>query len=322
MAQDRPVFFPEDVDHNILRLKCLCKPGVVNKSRSRGLELSFLHTFTNKLEEEEGFPLTTPLSKLSLQNIIFKLRGPIINREGFKLIIGIRSTPEQYNFQRIGADYASIFKRLDDRDLKSAGFDALVVKSWNERVYTSFRVRNLYNGDYDGIINFSNRYAIFNVSGIFGIKQDDYKEWGIGLSFSKSFRRTIALPFLLYNQTLNEKWGLEMILPALISVRRNLAENSILLLGTQYNSRSYSIEIEDNASQIFNLNHSEIRTSLMLEQRLHPWIWMDFTFGFQYNFSTDFEAKDDNASSFQVEPGSAPFFKIGIFVSPPDSFTN
>ena len=55
-------------------------------------------------------------------------------------------------------------------------------------------------------------------------------------------------------------------------------------------------------------------------QRLHPWVWSEANAGIQYNFSMDFEARENAASSFQVEPGTAPFFKIGIFVTPPDHF--
>jgi len=319
-AQDRPVFLPEDIESSTLESECLCKPGVPNKSRGRGLEVSFLHTAKSSLNEEDGFPLTLPRSELTLQQFSVKLRAPIINKEGLKLLVGAIYRPEHYEFNPVGADYQSIFKYLDDRTLKSTGFEGIFSKSWNERLYSSFRLRVLFNGDYSGFLNTDSRYAIYNFSGLMGIKKQDNKEWGVGINFTHSFRNTIALPFFLYNHTFNDKWGIELVLPAIIMGRYNISETSILFLGLRYNSRSYSIEVDEATPQIFNLNHSEVRAAFTLEQRVHPWIWLDLTTGVQYNFSTDFDAKDNPTASFQVEPGTSPYFKIGVFLSPPDSF--
>lgn len=320
-GQDRPIFMPEDIDGSNLRLKCLCKPGVVNKSRSRGLELSYVHTSASNLGEEDGFPLTQPLSRLRLQNFNFKLKVPIINKEGFKVIFGTFYRPEHYDFTKIGSDYNEVFQKINGRNLKSTGFDGLILKSWNETMYTSVRVRTSFNGDYESLVDFDDRYAVYGVSALMGFKKRADKEMGVGITFSKSFRNTIVLPFFLYNHTFNDKWGIEAILPALASVRHNLSNKSIMLAGMRYNSRSYSIGKNDDPLGIFNLNHSEIIFRVSLEQNIHPWVWLDFSLGYQYNFSTDFEANGESLSSFQVEPGSSPIFKIGVFVSPPEGFS-
>ncbi len=320
-AQDRPVFFPEDIDPSTLHLKCLCKPGVTNKSRSRGIELSYIQSLKGQFEQEDGFPLSEPLSELTIRNLIFKLRFPVINRDGFKVIAGMFYRPEQYDFQKIGNDYSNIFQHLNNRPLKNSGFEGLVIKSWNETFYSSLRIRTMFNGDYKGLINFDNRYSIFNASALFGVKKADDKEWGLGLSFSSSFRSTIALPFFLYNHTFNDKWGVEMVLPALVSVRYNLSDYSLLLFGMRYNSRSYAIETDDTfLPQRYHLNHSEIQAGFSLEQKIHSWVWLDVAAGVQYNFSTDFAAVNNTGLPFEVEPSTVPIFKIGIFISPPDSF--
>ena len=319
-AQDRPVFLPEDIESSNLEIRCLCKPGVPNKSRGRGLDISFLQSIKSTVKEEEGFPLRVPSSELRLRQFSIKLRAPVINKEGLKLLFGVIYRPENYDFDRIGVDYQSIFKNMDDRTLKSTGFSSILSKSWNERLYSHFRLRILFNGDYSGFINTDSRYAIYNFSGLLGVKKQDHYEWGVGINFTHSFRNTIALPFFLYNHTFNDKWGIEFVLPAIIVGRFNVSENSVMFLGLRYNSRSYSIEVDETAPQIFNLNHSEARAAFTLEQRVHPWIWLDLTAGVQYNFSTDFDAKDNPAASFQVEPGTSPYFKFGVFLSPPDSF--
>lgn len=320
-AQDLPQFMPEDIESESFEHKCLCSPGVFNKSRSRGLEVSFLHVFPDQLNEEDGFPLNDPLSVLSIQNLIINLRFPIINKEGFKIIGGVVYRPEHFDFKTIGADYKPIFEYINSERIKSNGFEGIITKSLNERHYTVMRLRLLYNGDYSGFIKFDDRYAVYGVSGLFGVKKHDHLEYGFGGVFVHSFRRTTVLPFFLINQTFNDKWGLEAIVPALIRIRRNWSWEAISLLELRYNSRSYAIALDEpNGIQPYNFNHSEVRLALTLERQVHPWVWLEGQIGYQHNFSADFESQVDPRASFQVEPGSSPFFKVGIFVSPPDSF--
>ncbi len=318
-GQDLPAYLPEDTESQMLDLRCLCKPGVWNKSASRGIEISFLHVVPNKLEEEDGYPLNKPLSELSIQNLIIKLRFPIINKEGFKVIGGVMYRPEHYDFRKIGADYANVFNYLNSERMKSSGFEGLITKSLNEKFYTALRLRLAYNGDYSGFIKFKDRYSIFNASAVLGIKKHDHLEYGIGLNFVHSFRKTSILPFFIYNQTFNDRWGLETILPARVRVRYNWNDRSLSILELLYNSRSYAIEVDDSVPQYYQFNHSEIRLAFSLEQRIHPWVWLEGSLGYQYNFSADFEAPGNGPASFQVEPGSSPFFKIGIFISPAES---
>lgn len=319
-AQDRPIFLPEDIEATTFNEKCYCSPGVINKSRSRGLDISFLQMANSSFNEEEGFPLNGPESEQALHQLSFKLRLPIVNKESLKVLVGVIYRNEKYSFKNIGSDYNNVFKHISDRPLRSSGIEAAISKSWNDKFYSALRIRMLANGDFGGIYTSSSQYTIYNVSGLFGVKKNDNREWALGLNFSHSFRSTVVLPFFIYNHTFNAKWGIEMVLPSMVLGRYNLSQQSILLLGVRYNSRSYAIKTEDLLPQRYDLNHSEMRLALTLEQSLGAWIWIDATAGLQYNFSTDFDAANDAATSFQVEPGTAPFFKIGLFVSPSDKF--
>ena len=323
-AQSRPEIFPEDIESSTLNVKCLCQPGVDNKSRSRGLDISY-QLLGNAIFEPKDQALQEPFSEQeSLQGLIFKLRFPIINRERFRLIVGYSYRPERYQIVNFGTDFTDIFQNLDQRWLKSNSFSLTLSKPLGENYYTGLRLRLMSNGDYGQWLNFGERYTIYNAVGLFGIKKRSDLEWGVGINFSSSFRRTIALPFVFYNQTFSEKWGVEMILPSQLYLRYNLKPTSIILTGFEYNSRSYSVDI--NGTQgfngIYNMNHSELRAIASMEQRLVPWLWLNAKVGFQLNFSTDFDAVDALNTSFNVEPTNSPFFQIGLFISPPNSYFN
>lgn len=322
-SQRLPFFMPEDVESTSLNVKCFCSPGVKYKSRSRGLELSFLRTFKSELRNEKGLSYASPFSESSINRIKFTLRFPLINKDNLKIIGGLLYRPEQFRFTAIGAEFENVFERLDKLNLKSSGVEFIVVKPLNEKIYTTFRARAVFNGDYREIINFEKRFAVYNFSAAIGIKKNKYKEWAFGLNYSDSFRRSILLPFVIYNHTFNERWGIESVLPAMINLRHNLSKESIFLLGLKFSSSSYSLKLDDNpVDEIFALNHSEIKLTLNLEQKFSEWFWMDFAIGYQYNFNSDFEAKINAASSFQIRPQNTPFFKVGIFLSPPDKYMN
>ena len=52
-AQRRPEIFPEDIESTTLDVKCLCQPGVDNKSRSRGLDISYQFLGNATFEPED-----------------------------------------------------------------------------------------------------------------------------------------------------------------------------------------------------------------------------------------------------------------------------
>jgi hypothetical protein len=321
-GQDRPVFLGEDNDNDSgFEIRCLCRPGVQNKSRSRGLEISYLWNRGGILDPENEFSQGAPSIIDNLSNLIFKLKIPIVNQEGFKLLAGFSYRPEQYYFDRIGPDYRTVFQYLNGKTLKNTGFEIFGSQSFNERHYAVLRLKAAYNGDYSGWVNTDQRYAIYNATAVFGIKKSEDLEYGFGLNFTHSFRNTIALPFFIYNRNFSAKWGLESVLPALAVLRYNASPRTIFLGGFRYNSRSYAIELPEMQQSVqYAMNHSEVRLFLSAEQNLLPWVWLDAELGYQFNFNTDFEAKSAQAVDFTVSPSNAPYFKLGIFISPPDSY--
>ena len=318
-SQDRPVFLPEDLETQN-HAKFYCKPGVSNKSRSRGLEITYTNVFNTVMDpvtyenEEDLDP-----SEFSKHRFNIKLRFPVVNKESLKIIGGLFYQPELYSFSKIGTDQPELFRYLNKTTQKSTGFAATILKSWNEKHYTLLRVKTQFNGDYPGFIEFDNDRAIYNVSGLFGFKKNDEKEWGIGINYSKSFRTSSVLPFIMYNRTFDHRWGVELLLPAMATLRHNISCENILLLGVRYGSRSSHLDITypTNETAIYNFNHSEMKAALTLEKFIYSWVWIDATVGYQFNFSTDFESKTDNPS-FKTDPKTSPFFKFGLFLSIPD----
>ena len=109
------------------------------------------------------------------------LKAPIINKESFKLLAGYKYTGEFFDISNLGADFSETFQRLDNVTLKSSNFSALATKSINEDKYLAFRLRYTANGNYDGLVSFDDRFAIYKALAVFGVKKHDDLEWGLSL---------------------------------------------------------------------------------------------------------------------------------------------
>jgi uncharacterized protein DUF6268 len=322
VAQTKPEFFPEDLnlEASAGQIRCYCKPGVRYNAPSRGLELSYGLIAPGTYEPENDSPVAMPYSEFDRwQQFEVNLKVPLILKDNFKLLIGYKYKSEVFNFSTIGIDYSQAFKNLDSQPLKKNAFSILMNKPLNENTYLLFRGRYLSNGNYNGWLKLGSDYAVYNMIGLYAMKPNEDLEWGIGVSFSSSFRRTAGLPIFVLNKTFNSKWGIESVLPAFIFGRYNFNEKNILLFGFEYNSDSYRMKFKDELQQPFDyaLNHSELISAVRLEHQFSNWVWANVKIGYQTNFSTDFESKEPTQSSFFVEPTDGVYFHFGVFISPP-----
>ncbi|MCK6695232.1 MAG: hypothetical protein L6Q97_24415, partial [Thermoanaerobaculia bacterium] len=180
-AQVKPDYFPEDVDANAgnAEIRCFCKPGIRDKSRSKGLEISYGLVGKGHYQPEENhFP--PPFSAYTRwQNFEVDLKAPLVNRPGWKVLAGYRYIAESVRFRAFGANYRETFETLDQKHLKSNTVSLLVTKVLDDKRYLVFRLRNSANGNYSGLEFFDSRYNILKAAAMFGIKRHEDFEWGV-----------------------------------------------------------------------------------------------------------------------------------------------
>jgi hypothetical protein len=196
-------------------------------------------------------------------------------------------------------------------------------KSLNATRYLAFRFETNHNGDYKQIINFSSDYTTFKAGLIYGIKNRPDKELAIGLVYSQGIRRSIAYPFVIYNRTFDDRWGIEAILPVKIYGRFNVNPRNILLFGAEFSSREFFIGLDDLAGieQDFRMTRQEIRMQIALEKQLTSWVWFSAKAGHLHSLAHRFQELDagPDPREVRVSPGNSVFLKLGVFLSPPSS---
>ena len=321
-SQDKPDFLPSTITESALNLHNMCKPGVKNKSKSKGIEISYKYTTSSIFDHgDEG--KVNPSVARSIQYFKVKLNVPLLLKPGFNIIAGYGFEPEIYRFGEINEAYENPISSIHNDRLKTNAFSLTMTKSWNHKLYSIFRFKTSFSGNYDGWIKFDQQYVSYNAIGMIGIKRNDLTEIAAGISYSKSLGRNSIFPFLVFNKTFSDHWGLETVLPGKIMGRHNFNDKSIMLFGAEYSSSKYSINTSSAGTGefgIYNLNHSAIKASLSYERQLVPWVWTSMKVGYQKNFNLAFNQVSGMNNSFEVQPSNQLYFSVGFFLSPPDDF--
>ena len=198
-----------------------------------------------------------------------------------------------------------------------------MIRPINHKYYFAVKGVASFNGDYDGMINFDQRYTKFDVATIFGFKKRSNVEWGVGLLIRRSFLNNFPLvPFGIYNHTFNKRWGLETTLPTSVMIRYNFNEKNLLLFGPKFDSRVYSIDVKNSVTgnlDPYTMRRSHLSFGVRYDNNIKDWLWMEISGGYVRNFTTRFDDIDNKANPeiVKVNPSNGPFFRFGLFLSPP-----
>ncbi len=300
----------------------LCKPGVINKSPGKGLLIDYTYNPEFEMRPTDAENASEVRAN---QRFTSKLKIPIINCQRTKFLIGFKYALERYSFEEIEPENYPLFKRLNETNLKDAEMAAYLIVPINHKYYTSFRVSSSFRGDYSGFVNTSNKYGTYRAAGIFGVKKSDNIEYGIGIYYSKNIRRTRVYPFGFLNWTFNDKWGLESAIPISTKLRRNFKNGNMMLMGVDYSTQSYAVNVEDVSASIlpnpslYHYRRASIEFSLSYLKQFTGWTWMQYKIGYAVNVNS--EARDlPERMTYDLRPTGSIVGTVSFFLSPPKKY--
>jgi hypothetical protein len=301
-----------------------CTPGLPNKSRSRGLEVYYQvadNSGAVNRVDGEGNPILG--KQQSYKHFGVKVNVPVLLKPDLKVLVGYSFQPERFRYETIGAELEPFVINFANRNLHSSSFTTMIVKSLNETKYIGLRAKMGFNGDYQEWVNFDPRYRNFSMIGLLGTKRSEDFEWGVGFYFMSNMRRWLLLPVAILNKNFNDKWGVELAPPVQAVLRYNVNDQTILLIGEEFHSRTYSVDKQEltafsNNRINYSFNHAQLNWMLSLERQIVPWVWFNLKAGYQINLGSNFETRTSDVPRFRVQPPNAPFCSFSIFLSPPD----
>ncbi|MBC6991073.1 DUF6268 family outer membrane beta-barrel protein [Hymenobacter sp. BT491] len=311
-------------------------PTVVGMGPSKGVvaHLEGLANFSVKTDLRDRDP-AAKTSTTAVKNRRAFIKGyiPVWNHPHLKVILGFNYDREEFQFA--APDNSAFYRNLEDKGLKTLGTQLAVIRPIDEVHWFLGRVKGELNGDYTSSELTIPDYLKVSGEFFYGWKRSATFSWGVGLQLGYTFGRQSIYPAVIYNRTFNDRWGVEALFPARVTVRRNLSPRTLLLAGYTVDGLNYNINLREklaNGLQTLIVRETEVKGRLRLEREIYDFIWFGLEGGYRYNYSFNAFDKEGNKSSLfslggGTRPkiisnslGGAPYAAVELFLVPPRKF--
>ena len=312
-----------DVDSKPVKTFCTQKVLYLTPTKliSVGYEGQFLYTLSTPtvLTNTPGMPpppSPTDFAAMT-RGVRLAVNTPVISRSNFILNLGLTYWNSGYGMADVTTRESSFAQTLEQNGLRTTGVNATVFKPFDNKHFLIAQVNADLNGDYRNFDQISGRNMTYSATAIYGWKKNDNLMWGVGASRTYRAGALIYVPVLFYNRTFNQKWGLELLLPARASLRRNFGTNSLLLIGYELEGNAYYLSQND-----VYLRRGELKPRITYERQIKDFVWLSVQAGLRYNWRFDaYRAQNpqgrDEQPVIENRLGNPFYFNVSInLVSP------
>jgi hypothetical protein len=207
--------------------------------------------------------------------------------------------------------------------LRTTTLGTLIFKPLDEKHFLIFQAEAALNGNYNfndikpdfGLIKYS-------ATAVYGWKYSDNQNLGVGITRTYRGGRVLHIPVLLWNKTFNDRWGMELLLPARGHARYNFSTKSMLMFGYELEGQSYHVQSAQGANTTYGfsqmeLRKSEIRARVSWDKSLTDFIWFNVQAGVRPMYRYDLAPRESDDAFISNKMGMPLYFRVGInLVSP------
>ena len=301
-----------------------CIPSVAWMPRTKGIEINRETVYNDKITStgRNGYPLNGNGEISSNSRWEFKLRAPIMLKPHLKIALGLRYFQEDFEFKNVEESNYPFYESLNDKNLKSLGATLYVIRPFLGNKFFLLRARGSLNGDYTKDDQFSaGDFFRVSVAPMIGWKKDPYTSFAVGAAFGVDFGRYTVYPVFSYNQSFNQKWGIESLLPVKVKLRYTPDPKNLFYLKTEFKGANYRISLNDpnlEMDRLYNLQKLEVRYLLTYEREIHDWLWVGLESGLRSNVRFNLDESDFGRDTvIESNFGTAFMLKFSLFVVPP-----
>lgn len=204
---------------------------------------------------------------------------PIISKDKLVWQVGGNFYSQQFNVETIRSSYT---KKIDNKAFISSGINTTIFKPLSETNFLIIQAQLDANGLFDNFNGLKSEAFTTGASLIYGWKKNDDNMIGFGVSRSYRAGRLMYFPVLLWNKNFtNNKWGMELLLPARGHVRYKPNNKNIYQLGYELEGNQFIANI--NNQNIF-IQRGELKPRLMWDTKLSNYYWLNLQLGYRINW--------------------------------------
>jgi hypothetical protein len=248
-----------------------------------------------------------------------QLNIPIIATNKLIWQLGANYWGSKFQVMKPGSN--SFANQLNQSSLVSAGINTTIFKPLNETNFLIFQASADINGLFTPESTISSNALTLSATAIYGWKKSEKNMIGTGISRTYRAGRLLYVPVLFWNKTFNDKWGMELLLPARGFVRYNINTSNIIQAGFELEGNQFSMTIPSAQTVPYFIQRGEFKPKIMWDKKITGFLWFSAQVGLRYNYRFDvmnkYDGKEDNERYFTSKLGNPLFVNFSLnFVSP------
>ncbi len=302
-------------------VKRYCNQKVLNQVPQRILSLGF--------ENQGSFIMPGVRSGLALStqdvrvNQVSAIKAqaniPVISNTKIIWQLGANYWSSNYSIENPGRN--SFAQELDTRAMTTTGITTTIFKPLNEKNFIIFQASGDMNGFYQRFSEITSDAFTFSGALIYGWKTSDKNMIGAGISRTYRAGQLLHIPVLLWNKAFNDRWGMELLLPARAHLKYNISTSNILQIGFELEGNQFFMNLPNSPTGKVFVQRGEFKPRVMWDKKLSGFVWLSAQAGLRYNWRFDVmnqhDAKEVNQQYFTSPLGNPFYFNLSLnFVSP------
>lgn len=244
---------------------------------------------------------------------------PVISNTKVIWQLGANLWSSKYTIENPGNN--SFAKSLADRSMTTAGINTTVFKPLNERNFMIFQASADMNGVFEKFRDMNGKSLTISGTVLYGWKTSEKNMIGTGIARTYRAGQILHIPVLFWNRTFNDRWGMELLLPARGNLRYNFSTSNILQIGFELEGNQFRMNLPGTQTGSVFIQRGELKPRISWDKKISGFVWMSAQAGLRYNWRFDvmneYDARKDSQLYFSSRLGNPFFFNISFnFVSP------
>jgi hypothetical protein len=303
-------------------VKRFCTQKVLNQSAQRIVSFGY--------EYHGGFSMpdvrldyVLPASQNFTVNNVAALRAqvniPVISTNKFIWQLGANYWGSKYNIENPGTDLFA--KILHEGTMTSAGINSTIINPLNEKNFLIIQGSADANGIFKNLSEVNGKSITFSATAIYGWKTSEKNMIGTGLARTYRAGQIIHLPVLFWNKTFNDKWGMELLLPARGFLRYNVSTTNMFQVGFELEGNQFWMNLLNSKNGSVFIQRGEVKPRIMWDKKISGFIWLNAQAGLRYNYKfyvmNEYDARKESLRYFTSNLGNPFYLNISLnLVSP------
>lgn len=302
-------------------VKRFCTQKVLNQTPQRIISLGFEQYGAFEMPGVSFLTRQAPaqININQVNAIRAQVNVPVISTNKLIWQMGVNYWSSKFNVANPNVN--EFATALSNNALLTAGLNTTVFKPLNEKNFLIFQASADVNGLFENVNDIQNKAMTASGTIIYGWKTSEKNMIGAGLARTYRAGRLLHVPVLFWNKTFNDKWGMELLLPARGFVRYNFSTTSMLQAGFELEGNQFLMRLPQTLSINTYIQRGEVKPRIMWDKKLTGFLWLNAQAGLRYNYRFDvvnrYDAMEESQRFFSSNLGNPLFFNISLnFVSP------